>query len=220
MRAAPADAGLAPLYVTPLGDGPVLRAKLSAVARAQALLAAGDLASARQAAGQAPGRERDLPGYLRLEARLLDAELACRRGEAAAVRRSLEEALRLAGREQLRLSITLQGGWINPVLRQDAALADGFHQLFGPGAPGPARAATPGPARPGVLEPLSAREREVLGYAAGMLNTAEIAASMYVSVNTVKSHFKSIFRKLGVSHRGEAVRLAQQAGLLPSGLAR
>jgi LuxR family maltose regulon positive regulatory protein len=37
---------------------------------------------------------------------------------------------------------------------------------------------------------------------------------MYISVNTVKTHLKSIYRKLSATHRGEAVRHARQFGLL------
>jgi LuxR family maltose regulon positive regulatory protein len=47
-----------------------------------------------------------------------------------------------------------------------------------------------------------------------MLNTAEVASEMYISVNTVKSHFKSIYRKLAAAHRGEAVRRARQLELI------
>ena len=65
-----------------------------------------------------------------------------------------------------------------------------------------------------IVEQLSGREREVLGHVAGMLSTAEVADEMYISVNTVKSHLKSIFRKLGTSRRGEAVRKARQLQLI------
>ncbi len=67
---------------------------------------------------------------------------------------------------------------------------------------------------PVVTEPLSQREREVLEYVSSMLNTAEIADELYLSVNTVKSHLRSIFRKLGASRRGEAVRRARELQLL------
>jgi LuxR family transcriptional regulator, maltose regulon positive regulatory protein len=63
-----------------------------------------------------------------------------------------------------------------------------------------------------VVEPLTEREQEVLRYLAQMLSFAEVAGDMYISTNTVKSHLKSVFRKLGAAHRGEAVRLAPPAG--------
>ena len=63
-------------------------------------------------------------------------------------------------------------------------------------------------------QPLSLREREVLQRASEMLTTAEIAQELYVSVNTVKSHLRSIFRKLGVARRGAAVRRARELQLL------
>jgi LuxR family transcriptional regulator, maltose regulon positive regulatory protein len=50
--------------------------------------------------------------------------------------------------------------------------------------------------------------------ASGMLSTAEIAAEMYLSVNTVKTHLRSSYRKLSASHRSEAVNRARQLGLL------
>ena len=65
-----------------------------------------------------------------------------------------------------------------------------------------------------VVEPLTEREREVLRHVSGMLNTAEVASEMYISVNTVKSHLKSIYRKLAAAHRGEAVRRARQLELI------
>ena len=67
---------------------------------------------------------------------------------------------------------------------------------------------------PLVVENLSNREREVLQHASELLGTAEIAAEMFVSVNTVKSHLKSIFRKLGAASRNEAVRRARKLQLL------
>ena len=47
-----------------------------------------------------------------------------------------------------------------------------------------------------------------------MLSTAEIAAEMYLSVNTVKTHLRSIYRKLSAAHRSEAVRRARQLDLI------
>ncbi len=61
---------------------------------------------------------------------------------------------------------------------------------------------------------LSERELTVLRLLAGRLSQREIAAELYVSFNTVKSHTRSIFRKLGVASRAEAVDRARELGLL------
>jgi len=62
-----------------------------------------------------------------------------------------------------------------------------------------------------VVEPLTEREREVLRHVSDMLDTAEVASEMYISINTVKTHLKSIFRKLAATHRSEAVRRASSS---------
>ena len=65
-----------------------------------------------------------------------------------------------------------------------------------------------------LVEPLTNRERTVLRYLQGTLSHAEIAALLYISVNTVKTHVKNIYRKLGADRRKEAVRLARDLRLL------
>jgi LuxR family maltose regulon positive regulatory protein len=65
-----------------------------------------------------------------------------------------------------------------------------------------------------VIQDLSDREMEVLQHLAEMLSTAEIAATMFISVNTVRTHIRSILRKLAVSRRNQAVRRARERGLL------
>ncbi len=47
-----------------------------------------------------------------------------------------------------------------------------------------------------------------------MMSTEEIAADLYLSVNTVKTHLKSLYRKLAATRRGEAVRRARELHLL------
>jgi len=65
-----------------------------------------------------------------------------------------------------------------------------------------------------LVAPLSQRERTVLRYLPSTLPTAAIADDLYVSVNTVKTHCKSIYRKLGANGRRDAVDRARQLGLL------
>ena len=66
----------------------------------------------------------------------------------------------------------------------------------------------------GPVEPLSERERIVLRYLSSMLSASEIAAELYVSVNTVKTHVRSIYRKLDTNRRRDAVRRAKELQLL------
>ena len=61
---------------------------------------------------------------------------------------------------------------------------------------------------------LSERELTVLKYLATRLTTREIAAELYVSMNTLRTHTKSIYRKLGVESRAEAAAAARTAGIL------
>jgi len=67
---------------------------------------------------------------------------------------------------------------------------------------------------PGESVGLSEREREVLGLIATGATNREIAGSLYLSPHTVKEYTSSIYRKLGVRNRAEAVRSAQGLGLL------
>jgi LuxR family maltose regulon positive regulatory protein len=61
---------------------------------------------------------------------------------------------------------------------------------------------------------LSSRELEVLRYLPTTLTANEIAAELYVSVNTIKTHTRSIYLKLGASRRQEAVARAYSSGIL------
>jgi two-component system response regulator DesR len=62
--------------------------------------------------------------------------------------------------------------------------------------------------------PLSEREREVLSLMAAGETNAEIAARLYLSPHTIKDHASSVYRKLGVRNRAEAVRQAERLGLI------
>lgn len=77
--------------------------------------------------------------------------------------------------------------------------------------------ATRGPASAAdtrTLEELTDREREVLGLIARGMSNGEIAAELYLSEGTVKTHVKRIFSKLGVRDRAQAVVFAYEVGLV------
>lgn len=67
---------------------------------------------------------------------------------------------------------------------------------------------------PELVDQLSDRELAVLRYLPSRLSNPEIATKLYVSVNTVKTHVKAVYRKLGVTSRSEAVERAEELGLV------
>jgi LuxR family transcriptional regulator, maltose regulon positive regulatory protein len=77
---------------------------------------------------------------------------------------------------------------------------------------GSSRATTPGP-RP-LLEPLRDSELRVLRYLPTNLTAPEIAGELYVSTNTVKTHMRNLYAKLGTHRRAETVARARGLGLL------
>jgi LuxR family maltose regulon positive regulatory protein len=197
------DAAIAALSDT---DG---QATESALASAFARLALGDPATALRALDDSePNSARTSVVYVQVL--LARAQAVAALGDPAAARRLVQRALATAGGERLRLPFRLATPWLRRTLRGDPALARPY-----PWLPVDLRAAgvSPAPDAPSV-EPLSEREREVLECAAELLSTEEIAADLFISVNTVKTHLKNINRKLAANHRGEAVRRARQLNLL------
>ena len=75
--------------------------------------------------------------------------------------------------------------------------------------PAPIKLASPGP-----VEKLTGREQAVLHYLPSQLSQRDIANELYVSLNTVRTHCKAIYRKLGVGDRKAAVQAARDHGLL------
>jgi LuxR family maltose regulon positive regulatory protein len=201
------------------------RSAEAAAALAAAWLAAGDVPAARRALADGPPSD---PDHRCLERWLAEARIAALTGDSERSRRCLEHALRLAEPEQWRLPFLLQQAWLRHEMERHPGLTRAGRQLLGaaaiprgsPATPGqvavvaprlvPARPLRPKRDAPLVVDELSDREREVLRHVSQLLGTAEIAAEMFVSVNTVKSHLKSSFRKLGAANRNEAVRRARQ----------
>ena len=97
-----------------------------------------------------------------------------------------------------------------------AALAAEIRGLLAGTQAGPRHGAPP-PSRPEpLLEPLSGSETRVLRYLPTNLSAPEIARELSVSPNTVKTHIRHLYAKLGTHHRAEAVDLARALGLLAS----
>lgn len=144
---------------------------------------------------------------------------------AGKVREAIEvfgEVAKVAAPAGIYQSILDQGPGIGPLLQavrdstrntaqtKDMAnyidrLCDGWRALYQPASPSP---------RDAERESLSARERDIVGLIAQGLSNKEIARSLGIAPETVKSHVKSIFVKLAVDKRAHAVARAQALGLL------
>lgn len=74
--------------------------------------------------------------------------------------------------------------------------------------------AQPAPPPPDLIDPLSQRERDILLLLAQSLSAPEIARRLFLSANTVRTHIKSIYAKLGVHTRWQLVEQARRLGLL------
>jgi DNA-binding NarL/FixJ family response regulator len=107
----------------------------------------------------------------------------------------------------------LKGAAPDTLVRAVAAVAAG-EAILGPGIAARALQHLSGPqARRPAFPELTAREREVLDLLAAGLGNAAIAARLGLAVNTVGNHVTSIFAKLHVGSRAEAVVRARKAGL-------
>lgn len=62
---------------------------------------------------------------------------------------------------------------------------------------------------------ITPRELEILEHIAGGMSTREIAAALFVSENTVKTHASRLFAKMNVNRRTQAVQVGKQLGLIP-----
>jgi LuxR family maltose regulon positive regulatory protein len=153
-----------------------------------------------------------LPSPVTVEAWLVLAKTAAHLGQADNARNALGHALRYAIPEAQRRAVQQVWAELRRVLRDDDELAE-QHRILQGGSSGGHR---PGTSETGIVivEPLSRREMEVLQGMSAMLATEEIAARLFVSINTVKTHVRSILRKLSASRRNEAVRRARSLGLI------
>jgi LuxR family maltose regulon positive regulatory protein len=155
----------------------------------------------------------DWPGWV-AEAFLLEAMARDALGDPAAAGRALERALDLAEPDGL-LSVFLLHPAPSlleryaPHLTAHASLLAEIRSLLVGEVPAPPAT---GP-RP-LLDPVSKSELRVLRYLPTHLTAQDIAGELYVSANTVKTHMRTLYAKLGAHSRAEAVDRARAHGLL------
>jgi LuxR family maltose regulon positive regulatory protein len=185
--------------------------------RAELQLAEGDAAGA--VATLAPcldGSAPPLVAYQMLETLLLDAVAHQRLGDLDAAATSLEHALQVAEPEGYRQVFWNLGEEVHALLLRLRQRGTAHPQLLTELLDRPASSAAPSALPPPVAlaAPLTEREQAVLGFLDSDLSTRQIADELYLSVNTVRSHVRRIYRKLNASRRGDAVRRARHLRLL------
>jgi LuxR family maltose regulon positive regulatory protein len=212
---------------TRLGETAAVRAALAAMpdedrrwGETRAALAALELAEGNAHAAVdalAPVLDGSAPVthlYALVRAVLLDAIARDQLGDARAAASAIERALELAEPDGAVLPFALADtrALLERHPRHDTAhaafLADILDILSGSSSP--PRHDEPAPPR----EPLSGGELRVLRYLPSNLSAPEIGAELYLSPNTVKTHMRHIYAKLGVHSRREAVERARALGLV------
>ena len=149
-----------------------------------------------------------------VQAFLLQAIACDALGDAGPARRALERALDLAEPECLLYPFLFdpQPALLERHRRLGTAHASLIAQILNVLAGQQPGQQPSGPQR--LREPLSSAEARVLRYLPTKLSAPEIADEMYLSVNTVKTHMRHLYDKLGAHRRHEAVEQARALGLL------
>ena len=151
-----------------------------------------------------------------IEIRAVGAVAEHRRGDDDAALQLLEQALALAEPQQDLAPFLSVGPAVRELLVRRIRAGTAHRSLAGELGELLDPRMTPSEDRTSAmaLESLSRREQVVLRYLPTTLSKAEIASEMSVSVNTVKTHMKNIYRKLDVTDRAQAVRRARTLHLV------
>ena len=149
-----------------------------------------------------------------LEILVLRALASQRRGDAGTATASLDRALELGEPEGYARTFIDEGPAMATLLSDAARRGSSTSyaaRLHGSSSPG---TDVRSPGEDALVDPLSDRELDVLRLLASELNGPEIARHLVVSLNTVRTHTKNIYAKLGVGSRRAAVRRGEELGLL------
>jgi LuxR family maltose regulon positive regulatory protein len=186
--------------------GPASTAEgMLAVARVHLLL--GDIPAAAAARAGTPMARHV---RARVSTAVLDALLAVAAGDEDQAIDDVEDALTAAMPWSLRRPFLTEAEPLRPLLerRLDKGTAvpeftlDLLERMSD-------RSSAAAEARRTPIDPLTERERTVLRYLSSTLSNSEIARELYMSVNTVKTHQRALYRKLGVTSRRDAVHRAR-----------
>jgi LuxR family maltose regulon positive regulatory protein len=181
-----------------------------AIAEARNRLAAGDTACADDAVARWLETDTRIAHPRTLIEALAVAAIACAaRGDHVGARRRLGDTLDLAAANGIIAPLLQHGGQVAVLLERNmsemgthmGAALDLLERIRPTGAGD-------------LLEPLTDREMEVLVHLPTLMSNAEIASGLHLSVNTVKTHLKAVYRKLGVDGRRQAVVRGRELELI------
>ncbi len=136
--------------------------------------------------------------YVRVAAGVISALVQRGRGNTTAAHETLERTLQVAAPLNIYRPFVDDEQLLRTLLIEHAAWGTRFEPFLAAATRSPVSQAT---------EALSDREREILGYLRTTMTASEIAADLNLSINTVKTHLRALYRKLGVASRREAVRV-------------
>jgi LuxR family maltose regulon positive regulatory protein len=180
--------------------------------RVDLALSAGNLADATtalRASEPPPDDVRAIIGHRLREAAVLHA-----RGEQGAAQEATCQAVAAAEIDQMRwpfLDVISTEPSLRHYLRGTAGFSDDLRRVLERASASSPRARR---TAPGMVTTLTDRELAVLAYLPRRIKQRDIAAELYITMNTLKTHLASIYRKLGVTDRDEAATRAAELGLL------
>ena len=149
----------------------------------------------------------------RVHAALGEAQAHGLAGDIPGARSALADALSLAEADQLRRPFAQLRAETRAMLRNDRELQTKARWLR-PDIADPSIRPVSDTEPTQIRVALSARELDVLHHLGNLLTTEEIAAQLFISTNTVRTHVRRILEKLSVSRRYEAVRRGRELGLV------
>jgi LuxR family maltose regulon positive regulatory protein len=160
------------------------------------------------------------PSFTVVESHLLAGIAHLYLGDRSAAAAAAEAALAAAEPDRLIFPFAMTGAadLLDALPRHETAhgalLADVVDVLRGGSPPNIASERVP------AVDELSPTELRVLRYLPTNMTRPEIASELYVSINTVNTHIRNIYSKLGVQDRSSAVSRARELRLLSTGLSR
>jgi LuxR family maltose regulon positive regulatory protein len=216
IRTACGETHAVPETLTPLLDDVQATSAPVAVALARAYLGDGDIHAAARAVPHWSDETKADPFLaFRLDAGLVEAVIAGRLGDARRAATTLERVLQLAEPDGFRRVFVSGGAPVRELLAEQLEYGTAYWSLVRDLVQAPSLMPSQPQRSPGGPdEPLTKRELTVLRYMQSVLSNEEIASKLFVSVNTVKTHVRNIYRKLNVARRRDAVRRARELHLL------